>query len=50
MICAHCGYGTTQTSRNVRRIAPKYDDSLNDPKGGVFEKTWSCDYCDQVTR
>ncbi|WP_179282278.1 DUF4145 domain-containing protein [Streptosporangium subroseum] len=48
MICAHCGYGTTQTSRDVHRIAPQYHDSLGDASGGIFEKTWSCDYCDRV--
>ncbi|MET7335855.1 DUF4145 domain-containing protein [Nonomuraea sp. NPDC005650] len=50
MICAHsnCAVGTTQTSRGVRRIFPVYMDTL-DAEAGIFEKTWSCDYCKQVT-
>ncbi|MEV0316673.1 DUF4145 domain-containing protein [Nonomuraea fuscirosea] len=49
IICAHCGYGTTQKNRGVWRISPTFEPSLEKSAEGIFQKTWSCDFCKNVT-
>jgi hypothetical protein len=48
IVCAHCGVGTIQRKRSVRRVSPEFEESPS-AKAGIFEKMWSCDFCNGVT-
>ncbi|MEU4703304.1 DUF4145 domain-containing protein [Nonomuraea dietziae] len=47
VICAHCNTGVVQTLRAVRAVSPAYSEHPHDAHG-IFERAWSCDFCNGV--